>query len=477
MRRTKALFPALILVVLLLPLMFFVPDVSYAGVPPTGSLSPDSGTLEIAGYSVRKNNSNFTGKIHKDDVITIVMNIIDTRIVTGVDFDVKPRAVLNTTSFAIPRQSNITYGTPAVDSNGCSYAITFKDLKYTGKAEPLVCDISYTGAPLPMETMSIMLSQCVKYNPPEKSDSSPEPDPPDVVVKGTGFVLKDARYGDGVIYAGKPFSLSAVILATNGTAAVENVSVAFSPPEEMTLSEGASIVYIGTMAPNASVPVSVTLLPGANIQEGSYTVEIAVDGVNQQTGDSVSAHMTISVPVLQPERFEIFNTMFPTGLLAGDDNGMGYGSVTLVNMGKGAVSNVSVEIFGDGLSTEEGRQYLGNIGAGEQKSADFYINADISGRIDALLVVSYENARGENKTLDEAFTIEVMDTEELDFEDPGFEYPGEMEGGGVRAGLPPWLLILIIACAAAVVTAILVRRRRKRMAAREAALDDIDDDD
>jgi hypothetical protein len=170
--------------------------------------------------------------------------------------------------------------------------------------------------------------------------------------------------------------------------------------------------------------------------------------------------------------------MLPTDLMAGMDNGMGYGSITLVNQGRGAVANVSMEIVGDGLWTDDGRQFIGNVGAGEQRSADFNLHADMEGTIDAKVVVTYENVRGEVKTLEQEFTVNVTEMffEEPDFIDkPGFEDPS-MEGGA-GTGLPKWLWIAIVAAAAVIVIALLLRRRRKKRLAAEAALDDVADDD
>ncbi|MCL1895581.1 MAG: hypothetical protein FWG03_03440 [Clostridiales bacterium] len=439
--------------------------------PPPPPQSGEGGSIQITGYKVIKGDADpYTGRIKRDNTIAVVVNVLDERIVSGT---VKPVAVLNTASFSVPGQGSITYGKTSMNSYGCAYTIIFRDVKFSGHGNTFDFNLYYSNLSLEMQTVSLTLNQCVEYVPPEPEEP---PEAPNVTVKGTGFVLRDASYGSGVIYAGKAFTLSATILATNGSAAVENVSVAFSPAEELTLADGSSISYIGTIAPNTSVPVSVTLLPGANIQEGSYIIAIDVNGVNQQTGDPVSAQMTVSVPVLQPERFEIFEAMLPTDLMAGMDTGMGYGSVTLVNMGRGAVSNVSVEVLGDGLSTEEGKQYMGNVGGGEQKTADFNIQADMPGQIKARIVVSYENVRGEQKTLERAFTIEVMEMEEPIFDDPGFEFPGEGEGGGMRSGLPTWLWIVIIAGVACILVAVLVRRRKKRLAAKEAELDEVDYD-
>jgi len=326
-----------------------------------------------------------------------------------------------------------------------------------------------------MVNVSLTLNQLVQYVPQPQPPTDPGEPPPGVIDKPTDFVLKDARFGDGTVYAGEEFVLSVVILATNGTFPVENVSVTFSPPEQLTLSGGASVVYIGTMHPNTSVPVSVGLFANANVPEGTYPVTITATGMNQNSGAPAGGGMmTVAIPVLQPERFEIFDAMLPTDLTAGVDDGLGFSTVTLVNKGKGTVANVTVEIVGEGLRTDIGRQYLGNVAAGEQKVADFIMYGDIPGEIEGKVLVLYENVRGDQMTLERPFTVFVN---EGWFEDPGFSPEPWPPDEPVSTGPPTWLWILIAIAAAVVVTVLLLRRRKKRLAAAEAALDELDDDD
>ena len=68
--------------------------------------------------------------------------------------------------------------------------------------------------------------------------------------------------------------------------------------------------------------------------------------------------MPVTVPIVQPERFEISRTDFPEYLSMGEE---GYASVSFVNKGKGIIYNVSAEITGDGITTTEGNQFIGNI--------------------------------------------------------------------------------------------------------------------
>jgi hypothetical protein len=460
----KSIITVLLTVLLVMTAFVIHPALpAYAAAPPA---SP-AATVEVTGYTVTDSATGqpVVGSIVKGQLVNVTIYILDPDITTPA-LARTPRAALNTASFSLGGSDDlqIIYDPSAATAEGWRYTVAFRTAVYTGTGNAFDFDIWYDGSNLAKRPVSLILNQCVP---------AAETKPEDVVTKGTGFVLKDARYADGqTVYAGEAFTLSATILATNGDVPVENVTVSFAPPEKLTLAEGSSIAYVGTMKPEQSVPVSVRLLPGANLEEGTYTVNIDISGINQKTGEAVTAQAKVSIPVLQPERFEIFNTQLPSDLTAGMDDGLGYAQVALVNKGKGVVSNVSVEIVGEGLTSDEGKQYIGNVAAGEQKSSDFNLHAETPGQIDGMVIVTYENARGEEKTLERGFAINVMEAAPPDM-GPGFESEMPPE----KTGPPNWLWAAIIAAAVIIAVILLVKRARRKKRTNEEEFLDEDDDD
>ncbi|GHU65530.1 hypothetical protein AGMMS49983_13390 [Clostridia bacterium] len=428
----------------------------------TPAATPES--FEVTGYSITRAGVAVVDSIHKNEPFDVIVNILDKRS-PGAPLST-PLASLNTESFLLATPYAIFPRDATVTAEGFwKYSIVFHTVVYTGKSNNFNFTLSYSDNSLPLIEKALPFHQCIPDATTEGGGT---------VVKGTGFVLKDARYADGqMVYAGEAFTLSAVILATNGDVPVENVTVSFAPPEKLTLAEGSSVAYVGTMSPGQSVPVSVNLFPGASIEEGTYTVNIDISGINQKTGESVTATAKVSVPILQPERFEIFNAQLPSDLTAGMDDGMGYASITLVNKGKGTVANVSVEITGSGLTTSEGKQYIGNVAPGEQKSSDFNLHADAPGQIDGMVTVTYENARGEEKSLERGFAVNVNEAPEAEpMPGDGGEMPPEEP-----AGPPRWVWIAAAAAVVIVVVILFVRRaKKKKKASEEAYLDDDEDD-
>jgi hypothetical protein len=438
----------------------------------TGGSSGDTttGEVELTKYEIQDvGGANITGQFEKDTHITLVLYIVDRRYAkddyTKKEVESKVKAWVNTTSFTIPSDRHISVD--ANEGNPQKYKLTFSDLTYTGEGSSFRCDISfgnYTGS----SSVDLEISQAISTTQEEEDG------------KNTSFVLQQASYGSEQVNAGAQFTLSATLLATDGKNNVENVTVGVTPPQEIAIENGASIQYVGTVTPGQSIPVAFVLKPNADIEEGSYTIELDVKGIDAKSGSDVTASVSVTVPVFQPERFAIYGAQIPTYLTVGLDDGSGYGEITLVNEGKGSVNNVAVDIEGEGLSFQEGKQYVGNVAGGEQKTAEFTLQADKAGTLKGTIVISYENGRGEKKELMEEFTLEAAEEAPTDFEDglmidEGLDYEEEPEEG-IFSG-PLLIVIVVAACvvAAIVVTRIVRKRRAEAAAAEEEEL--LDDED
>lgn len=420
----------------------------------------------------------YTGKIKFDGTrnINVTVTLTDPR---NISEGATPKVTLNTESFTIQNPlENII-----VTKEGTNITVKFNNLTYTGVGKKLEFNLFYLGqdekaVDVPLYTYTATLNQCVEYvapPPPEPVVSTPEPDSSEPLVIGTGFALKSVDFGGSEVMAGTSFNLNLTLIATSGTYSVNNVAVAVTPSEQFSIAAGASNIYIGTVRPGATVPVTVPLTPSATVAAGSYPVVMSVSGVNAHDGASVNAEITVTIPIAQPERFEISNVQAPSMLTAGMDDGSGFTSVTLVNKGKGTIYNVSVNVVGEGLSSSEGPQFIGNIAAGSENGADLTVLAATPGSIDGQIVVTYENEKGEEKTLTHSFTVDVQD---MGMMDPGMGMDPMMpiEPPPENQGIPYWFWIIlgVGAVTAVVITVAVVKKRRAKKA---AALDDDFDED
>lgn len=423
-------------------------------------ITKEPGQLTITGVEY-----NLGDKIYEGNWFTLYVHVFDTRVDS---MDYQPKAMLNTGSFT---GGFMSASGKRIENGGMSYVLAF-DLTYTGKGNTFKCEIYYNGGntTIPMQEYSLTFDQCVETEIDSSSDLSSSSS---AIIVGTGFVLKSVNFGESEVKAGGSFDLDLELMTTSGTYGVNNVAVAINPSKEFTIAAGASNIYIGNLGPNKPFSVRVPLTASATVEEGSYDVDLTVSGVGAEDGSAVSSSIKITIPIVQPERFDFGNIQMPESITAGSDDGSGYGTVSLINKGKGVIANVSVDVIGDGVYSQDGSQFVGNISAGTEKSIDFTLMADNEGTIPAQIVVTYENAKGEEKEITHSFNLEVM---------PGFDPGGDFtempmpEPEPEKSGMPVWGWLLIgLGVVAGIVIAIVAVK--KRNAKRAAALEDDQDED
>ena len=281
-------------------------------------------------------------------------------------------------------------------------------------------------------------------------------------------------YGGGSINAGSDFALTVDVLASGGTVGAENVAVNLALPEQITVASGSTNIFVGNMKPGASTQVTFQLNASAVANGGSYNITVNVSGNSASDSAALTAQMPVTVPIVQPERFEISRTDFPEYLSMGEE---GYASVSFVNKGKGIIYNVSAEITGDGITTTEGNQFIGNIAAGTESSADFTIQTANAGTLNGLLTVTYEDEKGNAKTLTKEFsmTVEEMQMGGDDTMGGGMDTMVPMEPE--PTGVPVWVWIVVGVGVVAAVVVVLVVLKKKKAKRRAAQLMEDDDED
>lgn len=359
------------------------------------------------------------------------------------------------------------YGTVEVPASGGS--ITFSNVRYNGGGNTLQFELTTTTAGV--VTQSITIAQCmdVNPNPPEPTPTSepvptekPEYDYPKILVK-------DFSFGGNSVEAGKEFTLQLTLFTTSGNANLQDVMVGlnFGELKGVSLASGSMNTYVGEMAPNTTKTISYKMITDATIEPGAISINVNLTSKN---GEAATA--PISIPVTQPERFDITNMEAPETIMMGEE---GYLSVTFVNKGKSAINNLSAEIQGDNMANPGQSQFLGNIAAGTENSVDFSVMAAAEGTINGKVILSYEDAKGEVKTLEKEFscTVEPMMDMGIDPMDPGMMDPTVTE---TAPGMPVWGWVLIVVGVAAVVVVVVVVVKKKQKAKKLAQLEDEDED-
>ena len=338
--------------------------------------------------------------------------------------------------------------------NYYSYVLLFRDVIYNGGGNTLPINLSYLDTSKPMQQFSVTLGQCVD------KDQTTTPN----------LLVRTSNYGDAVT-AGSPFTLSLGLYATDGNETLNDVIISLTLPENISLNGGSLSNYVGSMAAKSMRDVTFSVLPAAGFTGTVADITVNMTAVGDITGKAVSSTTTISIPVSQPDRFEVGQLQLSADTMMVGDTG----SVTLsyVNKGKNPIGNLEARLTGTNLGSES-YQYLGNLNAGTEGSVDFDITPDAVGNISGIITLNYEDASGNPRTISKDFTATA---EEVNYEDAMPDYDPSMDEPQ-QTGMPVWGWVLIVVCVGvvvAVVVVVIVRKRKKAKAL--AALDEDSDED
>ena len=338
--------------------------------------------------------------------------------------------------------------------NYYSYVLLFRDVIYNGGGNTLPINLSYLDTSKPMQQFSVTLGQCVD------KDQTTTPN----------LLVRTSNYGDAVT-AGTPFTLSLGLYATDGNETLNDVIVSLTLPENISLNGGSLSNYVGSMAAKSMRDVTFSVLPAAGFTGTVADITVNMTAVGDITGKAVSSTTTISIPVSQPDRFEVGQLQLSSDTMMVGDTG----SVTLsyVNKGKNPIGNLEARLTGTNLGSES-YQYLGNLNAGTEGSVDFDITPDAAGNISGIITLNYEDASGNPRTISKDFTATA---EEINPDDIMPDYDPSMDEPQ-QTGMPVWGWVLIVVCVGvvvAVVVVVIVRKRKKAKAL--AALDEDSDED
>lgn len=359
----------------------------------------------------------------------------------------------------------------SVVSNGTHHTITFTNVHYNGGGNTMEFEVTVAGKGV--VNLSQTIAQCYDVNPnPATPEPTAAPTPaPTAEPDYPKLIVKDFSFGGTSVEAGKEFTLDLVLFTTSGNTNLDDVMVGlnFGDAKNISLASGSMNTYVGTMAPNSTQTISFKMMTDATIEPGAISINVNLSSKN---GETVSS--PISIPVTQPERFDITNMEAPETLMVGEE---GYLSVTFVNKGKSQINNLSAEIQGDNLANPGQSQFLGNIAAGTENSADFTVMASQEGTLTGKVILSYEDAKGETKTLEKDFSCTVQPAASMD---DMFGMSGSMATDAispdVQTGMPIWAWILIVVLVCGIVAGVTVVVRKKRKAKNLALLEDEDED-
>ena len=267
--------------------------------------------------------------------------------------------------------------------NYYSYVLLFRDVVYNGGGNTLPINLTYLDTSKPMQQFSVQIGQCVD------KDQTTSPN----------LLVRSSSYGEGTVMAGQEFVLSLGIYATDAGEDLNDVIVSLTLPENVSLSSGSLSNYMGTLPAGTTRTVTFPVLPASGFTGTVANITVNLSGTGSISGKAVTGTTAISVPISQPDRFEVGEMKAPASVVLGETTSV---SLSYVNKGKNPVSNLEARLTGTNVGAG-GYQYLGNLNAGTEGSVDFDLTPDSAGAVSGTITLSYEDASGEVRTITKEF--------------------------------------------------------------------------
>lgn len=268
-------------------------------------------------------------------------------------------------------------------------------------------------------------------------------------------ILSKYNYGGSSVAAGSSTNLSFSFTNTSKTIKIENVMVTVTGGQDLMLNGSTNTFYFESVAASGSKTVTVPMKAAQLISASAQDVKIDVtyEYVDQNARKSGKATLSLSVPLYQPDRFELSEPKTSYTGYVGEETSL---TIDYVNKGKSAISNVEATISGD-IDSPTPYQRVGTIDGGKNGTIAFAVTPQLEGENQVKIVITYEDSNGNTKERVFEATVEAMAYEPSD---PGMDDPGMIDPEPQSAF--PWKYVIIAAVAALIVLLIVLRIRRKK---------------
>jgi len=221
------------------------------------------------------------------------------------------------------------------------------------------------------------------------------------------IIITNFTYGDGSVSVGSSFNLG-FTFQNMGKVAVQNMVVTVDGGESFAINGGTNTFYFDSLWAGYSLTQSVPMQALSSAKSGAQgiTVSFKYEYVDNNVRSSNSSDIKISVPVSQPDRFQLSDPVLPDIINAGEEATI---TMAYVNKGKGDISNVEASIEGDGITSTQATQYIGNVASGASGSIGFAFTPNEATETEAKLRVTYEDSDGQSQTKEfpVKFTVKV----------------------------------------------------------------------
>lgn len=292
------------------------------------------------------------------------------------------------------------------------------------------------------------------------------------------LIIDSYNFGGDYVSGGKTFPLSMKIKNTSDTTSVKNLivtvsgaagsgenGVAYSP------ANSTNSFFFKNITAGASEDIKLDMRVRADAKPDSYpiNVDFSYEFVNAAgiTEKADALKQTISIPLQQEDRFTLNTPEYNETPYVGEEFRV---SCSMLNKGKSSVYNVEVDVQGTGFEKTSSKYYVGNIDSGKEEYYDTTLTLSQPGHIQGFIVVTYEDANGNQKEARQEF---VAEAQQMVFDDTMIDMPVEEP----QAGMPWWVVLIIIVVGIAVVITAIVVTVKLVKRAKMKKLQKMDEDD
>ena len=407
---------------------------------------------------------NPSSEIVKGNYVDLTLYVTDTDYVTFINGDTTKNELFSVTT---PGDSSFLAGSGAgaeiekwtVGSTDKGMVIQLTGVYYVGGSDNTLKLIITQGNYNAIVTCKIDNATIV---PEKENDKKPDEE---TTAAQPYVIISSYSYGKGDLVAGETRNVTMTFRNTSKTMAVENMMVTMTLPDAMMLTSSSNSFYIESLAAEGTITktVNVTVKPTAAAQSHSMTVDFTYDYLDNGVRRNAKTTETISMPVLQVDRFTVTGIDLPQQIFIGEENNL---SVNFVNKSRTDIYNLSAKLNCEGLSNNGEEQYLGNLASGTTSSADFYITGNEKGELVGEVIITYEDTNMNQRTVSVPFTTQVTSYEDVwgpsnPSVDPGMD-PGTDPGMEEPAGFPWfWVIGGVVVVAAGVFVYLKLRKNKK----------------
>ena len=403
-------------------------------------------------------------EIVKGNYVDLTLYVNDTDYVTFINGDTDKNKLFSVTT---PGDSSFLAGntTPSANAEidpweGKGYTVKLTGVYYVGGNDNTLKLIVTQGNYNAILSCKIDNATIV---PEKENDKKPDEE---TTAAQPYVIISSYSYGKGDLVAGETRNITMTFRNTSKTMAVENMMVTMTLPDAMMLTSSSNSFYIESLAAEGTITktVNVTVKSNAAAQSHSMTVDFTYDYLDNGIRRNAKTTESISMPVLQVDRFTVTGIDLSQEIFMGEENNL---SVNFVNKSRTEIYNLSAKLNCEGLSNNGEEQYLGNLASGTASSADFYITGNEKGELVGEVIITYEDTNMNQRTVSVPFTTKVTSYEDAwgpqgpvgpqNPDDPGID-PGMEEPAGF-----PWFWVIggVVVVAAGVFVYLKLRKNKK----------------